>query len=42
MNKIAMMRIVDISSLKRGNDAGNFPTAGVLNLTLSFQANLNG
>ncbi len=42
MNIIAMIRILDSTSLKRGNDAGNFPTAVLLNLTLSFQANLNG
>jgi len=42
MNIKALTRIVDSISLKRGNVAENFPTSVLLNLTLSFQANLNG
>jgi len=42
MNIIAMRRIVDNICLKRGNDGGNFLADVLLNLTLSFQANLNG
>jgi len=42
MNIKALKRIVNIICLQRGNDAENFPTDVISNLTLSFQENLNG
>jgi len=42
MNIKALTRTLDDTCLKRGNVAENFPATVLLNLTLSFQANLNG